>query len=111
VHAYSDVDHLQTAPSQASYLEPGPQQEQQQRLLAESLAGWPEKYPEVEVRRVMVTDRPRHELLTWSAKAQLVVVGSRGRGGFSGLLLGSTSQALIQHARCPVMILRQNMGA
>ena len=78
----------------------------EQRLLAEQLAGWQEKYPDVKVERIVVRDRPRRQLLDWSAQAQLVVVGSRGRGGFRGLLLGSTSQALIHHARCPVMIVR-----
>ena len=78
----------------------------EQRLLAERLAGWQEKYPEVTVERVVVRDRPRHQLLEWSGRAQLVVVGSRGRGGFKGLLLGSTGQALIHHAQCPVMIVR-----
>lgn len=78
----------------------------EQRLLAERLAGWQEKYPDVKVERVVVRDRPRHQLLAWSTQAQLVVVGSRGRGGFTGLLLGSTSQALVHHAQCPVMIAR-----
>ncbi|AIJ23189.1 universal stress protein [Amycolatopsis methanolica] len=78
----------------------------EQRLLAERLAGWQEEYPDVKVERVVVRDRPRHQLVEWSGQAQLVVVGSRGRGGFTGLLLGSTSQALIHHAECPVMVVR-----
>lgn len=58
------------------------------------------------MNQVVVRDRPRQQLIDWSAKAQLIVVGSRGRGGFRGLLLGSTSQALLHHADCPVMIVR-----
>ena len=65
-------------------------------LLAERLAGWQEKYPDVKVRRVIKQGRPVERLLEQAAGAQLVVVGSRGNGGFSGMLLGSTSQALIR---------------
>jgi nucleotide-binding universal stress UspA family protein len=78
--------------------------------LAERLAGWQEKHPEVEVRRELVQDRPRHALLERSATSQLIVVGSRGRGGFRGMLLGSTSQALVQHAQCPVLVVRSRPG-
>lgn len=81
-------------------------EESEQQLLAERLAGWQEKYPDVDVRRALVRDRPRHALMEWSATAQLVVVGSHGRGGFQGMLLGSTSQALVQHAQCPVLVVR-----
>lgn len=80
--------------------------EDEKRLLAERLAGWQEQYPDVPIERVVVRDRPRDELLAYSATAQLVVVGSRGRGGFTGLVLGSTSQALVHHAQCPVMVAR-----
>lgn len=75
-------------------------------VLAERLAGWGEKYPDVAVRRVVEPERPGALLVRWSQDAQLVVVGSRGRGGFTGLLLGSVSQALMQHAGCPVAIAR-----
>lgn len=75
-----------------------------QTVVAEQLAGWDEKYPDVEVVRKVYLSGPRHQLLEWSKVAQLVVVGSRGRGGFRGLLLGSTGNALVQHAHCPVMI-------
>ncbi|HEY3467530.1 MAG TPA: universal stress protein, partial [Amycolatopsis sp.] len=81
------------------------------RLLSQRLAGWQEKYPEVEIRRVLVRERPRHALLDVSEEAQLVVVGSRGRGGFTGMLLGSTSQALVQHAQCPVLVVRPELTA
>ncbi|WP_142002809.1 universal stress protein [Amycolatopsis cihanbeyliensis] len=80
--------------------------EVEQRSLAERLAGWQEKHPDVRVERVVVRDRPRHQLLERSGEARLLVVGSRGRGGFRGMLLGSTSQALVQHARCPVLVVR-----
>ncbi|MEU6641547.1 universal stress protein [Saccharomonospora sp. NPDC046836] len=84
--------------------------EVEERRLAERLAGWSESYPDVSVRRVLVQDRPHHELLEWSRKAQLVVVGSRGRGNLRCMLLGSTSRALIHGAECPVMIARPEPG-
>ncbi|WP_040781138.1 universal stress protein [Nocardia pneumoniae] len=77
-----------------------------QLVLAESLAGWQECFPDVEIQREIVTDRPEHCLLEHSERAQLLVVGSRGRGGFASMLFGSTSQALLLSVRCPIMIVR-----
>ncbi|MEU2092022.1 universal stress protein [Nocardia beijingensis] len=79
-----------------------------QLLLAEQLAGWQEKYPAVEVTREVFVARPLNLLTARSRSAQLLVVGSRGRGGFRGMLLGSVSNALVQHAHCPVMVAHES---
>jgi nucleotide-binding universal stress UspA family protein len=75
-------------------------------LLAESLAGWREKYPDVPISQKTPLGHVGYALIEEARGAQLVVVGSRGRGGFKGLFLGSTSQALVHHAPCPVAVVR-----
>jgi len=81
-------------------------QAEEEKRLAERIALWQEKFPQVEVRPVVVRDRPWRALLEHAAGAQLVVVGSRGRGAFAGVGLGSVSQALLHHAGCPVAVAR-----
>lgn len=76
----------------------------EESVLAERLAGWQEKYPDVTVIRRVEVSAPAAQLQEWSKQAQLVVVGNRGRGGFVGMLLGSTAHSLVQHANCPVMV-------
>jgi nucleotide-binding universal stress UspA family protein len=74
------------------------------RLLTETMAGWQEKYPDVDVRRIVVQGRPGPALLDAARDAALLVVGARGRGGFTGLLLGTVGLAALHHAPCPVAI-------
>jgi nucleotide-binding universal stress UspA family protein len=77
-----------------------------QRILAEVLAGWTEKYPDVDVRRHAVHGDPERALIEASAGAALLVVGSRGRGGFQSLLLGSVSHTVLHHAKSAVAVVR-----
>lgn len=88
------------------YAPPGTGVESAERLLAESLTGFTERYPDVVVRQEVLSGEPRETLIEASGQAQLMVIGARGRGGFAGLLLGSVSQAVLHHAHCPVTVVR-----
>ncbi|MFF8287543.1 universal stress protein [Streptomyces albus] len=83
---------------------PGELAGDEERLLAEALSGWSSRYPQVAVDRRSVKGRARQSLIEASRSAQLLVVGSRGAGGFAGLRLGSVSAALSHHAHCPVAV-------
>lgn len=79
----------------------------ERRLLSEALAGWGERHPDVKVTEQVEHAHPVDVLREASAHADLLVVGSRGRGELTGLLLGSVSHSLLHHAACPVVIVRQ----
>jgi nucleotide-binding universal stress UspA family protein len=80
--------------------------DEEEAVLAERLSGWSQKYPQVTVRRSVVRDGAARALVDASRGAQLVVVGSRGRGEAAGLLLGSVSHGVLHAAHCPVAIVR-----
>ncbi|MGQ4378786.1 universal stress protein [Streptomyces sp. SAS_267] len=88
------------------HVPPGTGPESAERLLAQALAGRTEMYPDVTVRHEVLSGETREALIEASRTAQLLVVGARGRGGFTGLLLGSVSQAVLHHAHCPVTVVR-----
>jgi nucleotide-binding universal stress UspA family protein len=80
----------------------------EEETLAERLAGWQERYPDVRIRRSVEIGDPAGCLLEASERAQLIVVGSHRRGGFAGMLLGSVGAAVVNRARIPVIVARQS---
>jgi nucleotide-binding universal stress UspA family protein len=107
IHAWHDrAASAVVGPAYAAMANVGERIAAGERLIAEALAGWAEKYPDVTVTREAIPTHPARVLADASEHAALVVVGSRGRGEFTGLLLGSVSQAALHHARCPVAVVR-----
>jgi len=79
-----------------------PVREELQRIVAQEMAG----REGVEVRRLVIEDgHPAEALMKHAADAELLVIGTRGSGGFRGMLLGSVAQQCMQHARCAVLVL------
>jgi len=76
-------------------------------VLSETVAGLKEDYPDLTVHQRLVSDRgPVDALVEAAAGARLLVVGSRGRGAFKRLLLGSTAHGVLKHLPCPTIITR-----
>jgi nucleotide-binding universal stress UspA family protein len=76
------------------------------RHISDVISPWVELYPDVEVSSIVEADKPSRALLRCSQDAQLIVVGSRGRGLLAGVLLGSTGLNLLHHSEVPVMVCR-----
>ncbi|MEM6108636.1 universal stress protein [Mycobacterium sp. 050272] len=103
LHAWSDVAILELPAFDWESVEA-----EAERSLTERLAGWHEQYPDVTVRRVLARDLPAQQIIqqTKSLEAQLVVVGSHGRGGLTGLILGSVSNTVLHSVLVPIIVAR-----
>ncbi|MEB3068524.1 universal stress protein [[Mycobacterium] vasticus] len=101
LHAWSDAGVIPLLDVNRSEHE-----RQAHEILAERLAGYRERYPDVLVEQRVRLDHPARRLIEAAEHAQLVVVGSRGRGGFASQLLGSVSSAVVHAAGIPVIVAR-----
>jgi nucleotide-binding universal stress UspA family protein len=101
VHTWGEVEPLAAIGTDWTAL-----RRTEEALLATSLAGWQEQYPELTIRREVVRDRPERQLLERSRDGQLLVVGNRGRGALGRLLFGSVGEALLRSVDRPIVIAR-----
>ncbi len=107
VHAWAQPDPF-VDEAYAVLSETATRQTEARLAVSESLAGWRDKYPDVAITQVIADGHPVDALLAEASTvhAALVVVGSRGRGGFAGMLLGSVSRGVLHHATTPVAVVR-----
>lgn len=78
-----------------------------ERIVADVVKSVGDDAGEVDIKREVIAGaKSAQSLIDRARNADLLVVGSRGRGGFKGLLLGSVSQQCVQHATCPVVVIR-----
>ncbi len=104
VHAWSDMGLMGFARIGWAPISFRNIQDEEDEVLAERLSGWTEQYPDVVVTRVLVSDNPAPRLL--AQEAQLIVVGSHGRGAVPSTLLGSVSRRVVHSAKIPVIVAR-----
>ena len=81
--------------------------EEHELLVAESIAGYAEKYPDVQVTQHQDEGDPARTLVIASCDADTVVVGCRDRADAKAVVLGSVSRSVVAHARCPVIVVRR----
>jgi nucleotide-binding universal stress UspA family protein len=105
VHVWSDPGTTGFGAMTPLVYNPESVAEERTRRLNETLAPWREKHPDVQVVTEVVHGRPVRILAGVSARADLLIVGTRGLGGFKGLVLGSVSHGLLHHAHCPLVVI------
>jgi nucleotide-binding universal stress UspA family protein len=109
VHAWTDpITPAALETSIATMYDPAVYSRDQDILLAESLAGWSENYPDVSVTRRVMHEHPVHALATVANNARLLVVGCRGRDALRSMLLGSISHGVLHLADCPVAVVHDH---
>lgn len=106
LHAWTDMGPLGLPTTDRAPIEWANIKVREEEVLAEHLSGWRKRYPDVPVHEIVVCDRPAPRLLEQAKNAQLLVVGSHGRGGVSGKLLGSVSRAVANSVQIPVIVAR-----
>ncbi|MFF5175710.1 universal stress protein [Micromonospora sp. NPDC000089] len=106
VHAYTHPTSAGPGDMQPLVHEESQLRGEEDRVLVESLAGLTERHPDVSIARELARERPVGALTAASRSARLVVVGGRGHGELTGLLLGSVSHGVLHHAQCPVAVVR-----
>jgi nucleotide-binding universal stress UspA family protein len=101
LHAWNDIN-MDTI----SHYDWSPTDTKEGQLLTKALKGWQERFPDVPVQNLVVSDRAAHAIVEAAESAQLVVVGSHGSGALAGALLGSVSNAVVQAVHKPVIVAR-----
>jgi nucleotide-binding universal stress UspA family protein len=103
IHSYHSV--VYTPGMEFGYGMPTPPEKLEAEAMERLLHALERTPKDVPIDPIVVPDSPAHALLEAARGADLLVVGSRGHGGFRGLLLGSTSQHVVTHAPCPVVVI------
>lgn len=106
LHAWSDMGPIEFASVNWAPIEWRNIKDAEQEVLSERLSGYSQRYPDVTVDKLVVYDRPGPRLVEKAGQAQLLVLGSHGRGGFPGMLLGSVCRAVVNSTQTPVIIAR-----
>lgn len=78
--------------------------------LDRDVAATREAFPDLTINTVVTRGNPASQLIDASEGAEMIVVGSRGRGGFAGLVLGSVSEQVVRYAKCPVLVVRRGVA-
>ncbi len=107
LHAFEDVGAVFTSGLGLWSVDVGEAMGYFHTMVSDLIAPYAGEHPEVHVEVRVVPGRASNALAEASAEASLLVVGSRGRGGFLGLLIGSTSKGVLREAECPVIVMRE----